>query len=189
MIETLLGRDKNNTESLKRATDIFYKYVGDIVIKYNPELTFREVRGKIIDERKLEEEMDKQLKIYKSHSLINGTGINRIHSKYKDYPTFKANGNLKIQEMKDMFELYNITIEEVETKENDLSITFPLHYSISCTGEKDNCLPNPKSQADIVHSFLHKDGILKKGYYYGWLNLDFANFETNYKLIDTNFIN
>jgi hypothetical protein len=64
---------------------------------------------------------------------------------------------------------------------------FPIAYSISCTGEYDYCLPNPLAQAIIVHSFIQRGNCFKKGYYYGWLYMDFANKYTNIKLINSNF--
>ena len=190
MIGIQLGRGKNGN-ILKRSFEILNKYVGDIIINYNNNLTLGEVRGKIINLTILEEKPDKKSKNKKrinSYNNINGTGIERIHSKYKSYATFKANGNLKVQEMKDMFELYKMTIKEAENKEYDKKIQFPIEYSISCTGEKDHCFPSPIDQANIVHSFIQKDGIFKKGYYYGWLKMDFANEASNLKLIETNFI-
>ena len=184
-----LGRGKD-TVVYKRAYELLDKLVGDITINYYPDLTLGAARGKIVKLKFLEELKDEQIsnkKKFALNSLVNGTGIEEVHSKYKKYQTFKVNGNLKIQEMKDMFEKYNITINEAENKEQVLPKIFPITYSISCTGEKDYCLPNPYSQAEIVHTFFQKDGVLKKGYYYGWLNMDFANYKSNYKLIDTNF--
>ena len=189
-----LGRGKKS-DTVKRAFEIFKKYVGDIIVNYHPDLILREVRGKIINITILKEEFDKKKinnkannKIIRCCENINGTGINEVHSKYKNYETFKVNGNLKIQELKDMFELYKMTIQEAENEIYNKKIPFPIEYSISCTGEKDNCLPSPIDQANIVHSFIQKDGVLRKGYYYGWIKMDFANQKSNYKLIDTNFI-
>lgn len=191
MIAVQLGRG-NNGEVLKRSFEIINKYVGDIMINYHSDLTLGEVRGKIINLTVLQEEIDKKeinKKIITSFNNIKGTGIDEVHFKYRNYATFKVNGILKIQELKDMFKLYNLTIEQAESEEYNNKIKFPIEYSISCTGEKDACLPNPFDQAKIVHNFIQKDGIFKKGYYYGWLKMDFANPTSNFKLIDTNFIN
>ena len=89
--------------------------------------------------------------------------------------------------MQDMFQIYNMTLEEAELKEKSKKITFPIQYSISCTGEYDCCLPHPLNQAIIVHSFIQKEGVIKKGYYYGWLHMDFANPITTKLLIEANF--
>ena len=189
MIGMQKGRGKN-TMVLKRAYELLDKLVGDITINYDSNLTLGAARGKIINLRSIEEISDDKVpskKTFKINSLYKGTGIEEVHSKYQKYKTFKVNGYLKIQEMKDMFELYHMTINEAENKENSSQILFPISYSISCTGEKDYLFPCPRDQAEIVHSFLQRDGVLKKGYYYGWLNMDFANYQSNYKLIDTNF--
>lgn len=189
MIGMQLGRGKN-TLVLKRAYELLDKLVGDIIMNYDSNLTLGAARGKIINLKNIEETTDEKnpnTKVFKLNPLAKGTGIEEVHSKYRNYKTFKVNGNLKIQEMKDMFELYNMTINEAENKENAFPNLFPVTYSISCTGEKDYCLPCPRDQADIVHPFFQKEGVLKKGYYYGWLNMDFGNIMSNYKLIDTNF--
>ena len=125
----------------------------------------------------------------RTKSITNrpSTGINEIHRKYQNCATFKTNGNIKVREMQDMFQIYNMTLEEAELKEKSKKITFPIQYSISCTGEHDTIVPLPKSQADIVNTFiLNYD--LKKGYYYGWINIDFVDLEVAKKIIDTNFI-
>ena len=185
---TYLGRGTDDS-MLIRAFHLFDKYVGNISIKYKKELTIGDIRGKIIHYTYLKDEFDnnKNITRTRSRNLISGTGINKIHSKYENCATFKINGNIKVREMKDMFELYNFTFEEAEIKEKNKEMNFPIEYSISCTGEFDCCLPNPLNQAIIVHSFVQKDGIFKNGYYYGWLHMDFANIKTTSKLIETNF--
>ena len=89
--------------------------------------------------------------------------------------------------MRDMFNIYKMTLEEAEIKENNKIMPFPISYSISCTGEYNYCLPNPLAQAVIVHSFIQREDVFKNGYYYGWLNMDFANEITTIKLINSNF--
>ncbi len=190
MVGVSLGRG-DNKDTMTRAYDLLYKYVGDIIIIFNNDLTMGNSRGKIVsfvNFRKEFDDNDKNKVNFHTQSLLNGTGIYDVHIKYRSYATFKVDGNLKIQEMNDMFKKYNMTIEEAENEEAKKTIKFPIEYSISCTGEKVHCLPNPLNQANIVHSFIQKDGVLKKGYYYGWLKMDFANFESNFKLVDTNFI-
>ena len=189
LIGMQLGRGKN-TMVLKRAYELLNKLVGDIIIYYDTNLTLGAARGKIVNLKNIEGIMDDKIankKIFKLNRLVKGTGIEEVHSKYKKYKTFKVNAYLKIQEIKDMFGQYNMTINEAENKENTSPNLFPISYSISCTGEKDYLLPCPRDQADIVHSFIQSYGVLRKGYYYGWLNMDFANYPSNYKLIDTNF--
>ena len=185
---TYLGRG-NNDNPIKRAFEIFDKYIGDMSIKYKTDLTLGEVRGKVVNYTILRDEYDNKnvLKRTISQTLVSGTGISGVHSKYQNCATFKTNGNIKVKEMKDMFELYKMTLEEAEIKDKIKELTFPITYSISCTGEYDYCLPNPLNQSIIVHSFIQKEKPFKKGYYYGWLNMDFANINTTNKLIESNF--
>ena len=89
--------------------------------------------------------------------MVSGTGISGVHSKYQNCATFKTNGNIKVKEMKDMFDIYKMTFEEAEIKEKNKEMQFPIAYSISCTGEYDCCLPNPLNQSIIVHSFIQKE--------------------------------
>ena len=190
LLEIRLGRGKNK-DTLQRAYEMFIKYVGDMYINFHHDLCLGESRGKVVNITYLLHEFDrKRLNIinFKS-SNICGTGIEEVHKKYKKYSAFKVDGNLKIQEIKDMFQKYNMTLQEAEIEEKKNTKLFPINYSISCTGEKTYCFPNPLDQAKIVHSYIQRDGVFKKGYYYGWIKMDFANYLSNYKLIDTNFIN
>ena len=154
---TYLGRG-NNDNPIKRAFEIFDKYIGDMSIKYKTDLTLGEVRGKVVNYTILRDEYDNKnvLKRTISQTLVSGTGISGVHSKYQNCATFKTNGNIKVKEMKDMFELYKMTLEEAEIKDKIKELTFPITYSISCTGEYDYCLPNPLEQAIIVHSFIQR---------------------------------
>ena len=188
LIGTFLGRGKNYN-SLVRAYEIFNKYVGDITINYKQGLTLGETRGKIINYTRLEDEIDKNrnTKLVRSRTLMHLTGINEVHKKYQDCETFKTNGNIKVREMRDMFSIYKMTLEEAEIKEKNKIMPFPISYSISCTGEYDYCLPNPLDQAVIVHSFIQREDVFKNGFYYGWLYMDFANKKTTSKLINSNF--
>ena len=188
LIGTYLGRGKNY-QSLIRAYEIFNKYVGNICINYKTGLTLGETRGKVINYTRLEEEFDKirNSRRVVSRTILNSTGINDVHSRYQNCATFKTNGNIKVREMRDMFRIYRMTLEEAEIKDNNKIMQFPIHYSISCTGEYDYCLPNPSDQAIIVHAFIQREDVFKIGYYYGWLNMDFANINTTSKLINSNF--
>lgn len=190
VVGTYKGRGKK-LDVIIRAHQIFNKYVGNICINYRPDLIMREVRGKIINYTILQNELDHQSKIMRpiSKSILGSTGINEVHSRYQSCSTFKTNGNLKVREMKDMFEIYQMTLYEAEIRERNRVITFPISYSISCTGEYDYCLPNPYDQAVIVHAYLQKRGVIRKGYYYGWLNMDFANIKSTSILVNSNFEN
>ena len=193
MISVVLGRGKKTgNETLKRAYEVFHKYVGDMSINYYHDLILGDARGKIINLTYFHQEIDETIVNtevnYSNYNLNYGTGIEEVHKKYKSYRPFKVNGHLKIHEIKDMFIKYKMTLEEAEIEEKINTKLFPISYSISCTGEKDFCFPSPFTQANIVHSFIQKDGVFKKGYYYGWIKMDFANYLSNYKLIDTNFI-
>jgi hypothetical protein len=192
LLGTSVEREGNDNTILKKAFEIFNNLLDGMIVEFKYDLTLGKSRGKVVNYTHYHEEVDKSdLKrvISRSYNLIPGTGISQIHKKYGEYSTYKVNGNLKIQELKDMFEKYNMTLEEAEKIEQKNKKLFPLDYSISCTGEKDFCLPNPLMQANIVHSFIQRDGVLKKGYYYGWLKMDFANVHSNYKLIEANFVN
>ena len=193
LISIVVGRGKKTeNETLKRAYEIFLKYVGDVFLNYDHNLILGDSRGKIIlltyfhhknDEKRINTVVD-----YCNYNLGYGTGIEEVHKKYRNYRPFKVNAYLKIHEVKDIFEKYKMTLQEAEIEEKRNTKLFPLNYSVSCTGEREFCLPNPLEQANIVHTFIQKDGVLKKGYYYGWIKMDFANYLSNYKLIDTNFI-
>ena len=193
MISVVVGRGKKTKiETINRAYEIFHKYVGDIFINYYHDLILGDSRGKIINLTYFHQENDekklKTLDNYLNYNLDYGTGIEEVHKKYRSYRPFKVNGNLKIYEMKDMFTKYKMTLQEAEIEEKRNTKSFPISYSISCTGEKDYCFPSPYEQANIVHSFIQREGVFKKGYYYGWIKMDFANYISNYRLIDTNFI-
>jgi hypothetical protein len=192
LFSTFLGRGKwKKGYMLIRAYHLFDKYVGDISIRYRPDLLMGDVRGKIINYTTLIEEFDarENMIVTKTRNIMASTGINDVHRKYQNCATFKTNGNIKVREMQDMFRIYKMTLEEAQIKEKNKELTFPIQYSISCTGEYDCCLPHHLNQAMIVHSFVQKEGIIKNGYYYGWLHMDFANSITTKKLIDANFPN
>ena len=73
-------------------------------------------------------------------------------------------------------------LEEIHRKFID---KYPYCYPVSCTGQHETIIPKPKIQADIVNPFL-LDYDFIKGYYYGWIEMDYANLELAKKLIDTN---
>ena len=93
--------------------------------------------------------------------MIKGTGIEEIHRRYKgkNVRTFTVCGNTKIYEMKDMFNIYNMTLEQAEIKERENQKMFPIAYSISCTGENETLLPYPIVQANIVNSFISRENL------------------------------
>ena len=185
---TYLGRGKNYN-ALTRAYQIYEKYVGNMSIYFNHDLTMKDVRGKFVSYTKLVDEFDRDNNFIRKRveTILPSTGISDVHRKYQDCATFKTNGNIKIREMRDMFDIYKMTFEEAEIKDKNKEMQFPIAYSISCTGEYDYCLPNPLDQAIIVHSFIQREDCYKKGYYYGWIYMDFANKNTNIKLINSNF--
>lgn len=192
LVSTFLGRGQ--FQSIIRAYDVFNQEVGDISITYNPDLILKECRGKIIISTFLDEEVqtnkkNKPIVKTRSKSLIKGTGIDEIHFRYKkkNVNAFKVGGNLKVHEMKDMFNKYNMTLEEAEIMEKENPTMFPIGYSISCTGENEIFLPYPIVQANIVNSFVSKEGFFKKGYYFGWINMDFVIVDITSKLVESNF--
>lgn len=186
LLATYKGR--GDIQFLRRSQEIFFKYCGNIAIKYNNDITLGEARGKIIY---ITEYIDSQkdIKDFKpiNKDLIDGTGIDNVHKAYYNCETFKINGASKVLEMKDMFNKFNYTLQNAEIGERNKTIKFPISYSVSCTGEHDIILPYPITQANRVNTYLLKYGVLKKGYYYGWLNLDFADAEVTSRFIDTNF--
>jgi ABC-type phosphate transport system ATPase subunit len=99
---TYLGRG-NNDNPIKRAFEIFDKYIGDMSIKYKTDLTLGEVRGKVVNYTILRDEYDNKnvLKRTISQTLVSGTGISGVHAKYQNCATFKTNGNIKVKEMKE----------------------------------------------------------------------------------------
>lgn len=184
-----IGRDKKDLTTMKRAIEIFTKIVGDISIKYDKSLTLGEVRGKIIytDYILDEKDLDGNI-IYKSG--LDGLGIDKIHQKFVSspkYDTFKVDAKLKIEEVKDFINIYERTFEEAEKDFEKDNQNYPFNFSISCTGEKENFLPSPESQANIVNKFIIEHD-LKKGNYYGWIKIDFVDTNIAKKIIDTNFM-
>jgi hypothetical protein len=121
-------------------------------------------------------------------NIIKETGIDEVHQRYYDCPTYAINGNAKIVELNDMFKKYNLTLNQAEIAEKNKIFTFPISYSVSCTGEHDVCCPFPITQANYVNNYLLKFGVLRKGNYYGWIKFDFANTEVVSRFVDTNFL-
>ena len=187
MVSTFLGR--GHFKNIIRAYEILDYEVGDIAIYYDPNILLGECRGRIIITTYLDNEVDKK-RIKKvttrSKSMINGTGIDEIHKKYnKNCKTYEIDGTLKITEINDFLIEYNMTLEQAEIEQKKNQSLFPITYSISCTGENEYVIPYPLGQAFIVNSYI-KDKF-RKGYYYGWLNIDFVNLEIASKLIASNF--
>ena len=192
LVSTFLGR--GNFQDIERAYEIFNQEVGDISISFHPNLILGDCRGKIIISTFLDKEIqiDKkknQILRTRSKSLIEGTGIDEIHSRYKgkNVCDYEVCGYMKVHQMKDMLNIYNMTLEQAEIKESENQKMFPIAYSISCTGEHETFLPYPIAQANIVNSFILREEPFKKGYYYGWINMDFVIFDITSKLAESNF--
>lgn len=121
-----------------------------------------------------------------NENLEGGTDIINIHNKYtngnKNFNEFKVNGELKVKEIKDLMEIYNYNFSEAEKNMN-----LPLNYETSCTGEFTKIIPLPKYEANIVNKFL-KEYNFKKGYYYGWISIDFIDEFITRKIIRSNFL-
>ena len=103
------------------------------------------------------------------------------------YKSFKVDGKLKVEEVKEFLRIYDITFQKAEEELKINIDKYPFTYSISCTGEYESIAPFPKTQADIVKPFF-KNYNLKKENYYGWINIDFVNLDIAKKIIDTNYI-
>jgi len=192
LVSTFLGRGSH--QNISRSYEIFNQEVGDISIAYHPYLILGECRGKIIISTFLDNEIQigkKNNRILKSRSksLIKGTDIEEIHKSYKGEKvcSYEVDGNMKVNQMKDMFNKYNMTLEEARIKEIEKPDMFPIGYSISCTGENESILPYPIVQANIVNSFISNNGVFKKGYYYGWINMDFVIVDITSRLVESNF--
>ena len=175
-------------ENIKRAVELFDKYVGDIFVKYNKDLTLGEVRGKIIST--VYKEYDSEGKEYYHKGIDGGTDLEEIHMKFIDkyyYNSWEVTGEIKVQEVLEFFRTYNISIKEAEIDMEKDKDKYPFCYSIACTGEHQTIIPFPKNQADIVNPFI-LDYEFIKGYYYGWIEMDYASLKLAKKFIETNFV-
>ena len=175
-------------ENIKRAVELFDKYVGDIFVKYNKDLTLGEVRGKIIST--VYKEYDSEGKEYYHKGIDGGTDLEEIHMKFIDkyyYNSWEVTGEIKVQEVLEFFRTYNISIKDAEIEMEKDKDKYPFCYSIACTGEHQTIIPFPKNQADIVNPFI-LDYEFIKGYYYGWIEMDYASLKLAKKFIETNFV-
>ena len=175
-------------ENIKRAVELFDKYVGDIFVKYDKNLKLGDCRGKIVST--VYKYYDSQGQEYYHKGLDGQTDLEEIHMKFIDkyyYNSWEVTGEIKVQEVLEFFRTYNISIDEAEKNfEKDID-KFPYAYSIACTGEHQTILPFPKNQADIVNPFILGFDLIK-GHYYGWIEMDYADLKIAKKFIDTNFI-
>ena len=179
----------NNYNNIRRAMEIFETIMGDISIKFNNNLTLNEVRGKIIYTNYKTNKIGSDGKFIYDSGLGGGTGLNRIHQKFvplNTYEAFKVDGKLKVEEIKEFINIYDITFEEAEIDFEKKNRKYPFFYSTSCTGEFESIIPLPRAQSDIVNPFIVNYD-LKKGNYYGWLGIDFVDIDITKKLIETNF--
>ena len=175
-------------ENIKRACELMEKYVGDIFVKYNKNLRLGEVRGKIIST--VYKDYDSQGQEYYHKGLDGQTDLEEIHMKFIDkyyYNSWEVTGEIKIQEVLEFLRTYNITIAEAEANFEKDKDSYPYCYPVSCTGEHQSILPFPKNQADIVNPFMLEYDFIK-GYYYGWIEMDYASLKLAKKFIDTNFV-
>jgi hypothetical protein len=124
------------------------------------------------------------------HKGLDGqTDLEEIHKQFIDkyyYNSWEVTGKVKIEEVLVLFSTYNFTIKEAEDNFEEKIDTYPICYSVACTGEHQSILPFPKNQAEIVNPFMLSYNFLK-GYYYGWIEMDYADIIIAKKFIDTNF--
>ena len=193
IMKTESGRGKVY-ENLKRSTDIFSKIIGkDLSVAYKDNLTLGEVRGKIVYTIFLTNKITNDgIPIYNTR-IERSTTIMGIHRKLTNnnmnFNEYKVGGQLKVREIKDFINTYHFTFEEAEEEsKNSNGIDFPLNYETSCTGEFQRCIriPLPEYEASIVNKFLVNHDF-QKGYYYGWISIDFINETITKKIIDSNF--
>jgi hypothetical protein len=179
------GDSYNN---IKRAVELMEKYVGDILVNYNKNLTLGNVRGKIVTT--VYKTFDEQGAEIYHKGIDGGTDLEKIHKKYIDghyYNSWEVSGEVKIQEVQDFLTTYNISIKQAEEIFYQEIDKFPYCYGVSCTGEHVSILPMPKRQAEIVNPFILNYEFIP-GYYYGWIEMDFASLKLAKKFIDTNFL-
>ena len=164
------------------------KYIGDIFVKYDKNLKLGEVRGKIVST--VYKYYDSQGSECYHKGLDGQTDLEEIHKQFIDkyyYNSWEVTGKVKIEEVLVLFSTYNFTIKEAEGNFEEKIDTYPICYSVACTGEHQSILPFPKNQAEIVNPFMLSYNFLK-GYYYGWIEMDYADLNLAKKLIDTNFL-
>ena len=170
IVRTNSGRG-NKYQNIQMATEIFDSILGDISVEYNNKLILGDVRGKVV--------------YIFNNSFEGGTGIIPIHQKYtngkSNFNEFKVDGYLKVKEIQELLDIYNYTFDDAEK-----NIKLPLNFETSCTGEYYKIIPLPKCEANIVNKFL-KEFNFKKGYYYGWIAVDFIDEFITRKIIETNF--
>ena len=169
IIRTDSGRG-NKKINLENASKVFNSILGDISVQYNNKLILGDIRGKVVY-------------VY-SNRFEGGTDIFPIHDKYRNgnmkFNEFKVGGVLKIREINDLFQSYHYTFDEAEKY-----LKLPLNFETSCTGEFTGLLPLPKAEADVVNRFLREYNF-KKGFYYGWIAVDFIDEIITRKIIESN---
>ena len=178
----------DNYNNLKRACELFDKYVGNIFVKYNKNLKLGEVRGKIVSTTYKTDSTNPDGSAIYHYGLDGQTDLEEIHKKFIDdyYNSWEVTGELKIEEVTEFLRTYDLTIKEAEEEFEDNHSKYPFAYSTACTGEHQSILPFPKKQAEIVNPFL-LGYQFKISNYYGWIDMDYVNFELAEKIIDTNF--
>lgn len=196
IIKKKSGRGKEYF-NLKRAEEILSSEIGnDFLIEYNKDLTLGEIRGKIVYTTILSNKLGNDGVPTYNSKLDQTTTIIDTHRKlFTDlkFNEYKVNGNIKVKEIQDLIKDYNPTFEkaEIDFEKNNYKISFPLNYETSCTGEYVRCkhipLPFPKNEAKIVNKYL-TNFYFKKGYYYGWISVDFVDISITKKIIESNFV-
>lgn len=178
--------------NMPRALEIFDIICGDISMQMDKKLKIKDIRGKIICSPHLDDDDYKKIKpaikpakLYRK--LKGGYGLEEIHQNYGKYSTFKVGGRLKVKEVKEFLDKYEMPIDKAKAHEQKNNNNFPINYSVSCTGEHDSILPYPKTQAVFVNNFFRQRAF-KKGFYYGWINFDFITEDIARKIISTNIL-
>lgn len=196
IIKNKSGRGKEYF-NLKRAEEILFSEIeNNFLIEYDKNLTIGEIRGKIVYTTILSNKVSNDgTPVYNSKLDQTTTIINTHRKLFTDlnFHEYKVDGNIKVREIQDLMNDYNPTLEEAETEyeNNNSKINFPLNYETSCTGEYVRCriipIPLPKTEAKIVNKFL-TNFAFKKGYYYGWISVDFVDISITEKIIESNFV-
>ena len=178
----------DNYENIKRAVELYEKLSGNIFVKYDKDLKLGDVRGKIVSTVYKTNSVDYEGRIIYHSGLDGCTDLEEIHLQFIDkyYPTWEVTGQLKVDEVKEFFRVYDLTFEDAEEEFDNNRNKYPISYSVACTGEHQSILPFPKIQADIVNPFLLQYNFIK-GNYYGWIEVDYASENLAKKILETNF--
>ena len=176
-------------ENLKRAVELLEKIVPDLFVKYDKNLKLGDIRGKIVSTVYKTDNFDSEGRVVYHSGYDGSTDLEEIHRKFVDgdfYNSWEVTGELKVEEVEEFLRTHDISIEDAEEDFENNKSKYPITYFTSCTGEHQTVLPLPKVQAEIVNPFILGYDF-KKGFYYGWIDMDYVSLELTQKIVNTNF--